>query len=73
MAARRKFRTYQFCYNESLDGFGIIQFCAKTLGEAKKLFYDFCDENDIFMAEGNYNVDIVYNEDDAKVYGKEYA
>lgn len=63
--------TYEFAYDESIDGFGVTQFCARDKKEAKSLFDDFCKENNISVPE--YSVEIVYNEDDAREYGNKYG
>lgn len=63
--------TYEFTYDEFIDGFGVIQFCAENKKEAESLFDDFCKENNFSVPE--YSVDIVYNEDDAREYGDKYG
>ena len=63
--------TYEFTYDEFIDGFGVIQFCAENKKEAELLFDDFCKENNFSVPE--YSVDIVYNEDDAREYGDKYG
>ena len=62
--------TYKFTYDESIDDFGSIQFCAKTRAEAEKLFADWCKDNDLKIEE--YDVEVVYNYDDLHEYGTDY-
>jgi len=62
--------TYQFNYDETIDEFGKIQFCAENKKEAKILFKDWQTENGYNIKY--YTTKIVYNEDDAKAYGSRY-
>ena len=62
--------TYQFNYDETIDGFGEIQFCAEKRCEAETLFKNWQAENGYNIKD--YTVKIVYNEDDAKTYGSKY-
>lgn len=64
-----KFKTYEFSWeiDERPDA---TQFCAKTEDEAIMLFEDFCADERIDPQE--VNIDIVYDEDDAKEYGDDY-
>lgn len=64
--------TFAISYDETIDGFGIIQFCAQTKDEAITLFKEWC-KTDL----KNENIDItkievIYNENDANEYGDEY-
>ena len=62
--------TYEFAYDEIIDGFGCIRFCAPCYREAKELFTDWQEENDYSIP--NYTVGVVYDEADAIEYEKEY-
>lgn len=64
-----KFKTYEFSW-EIDDQPDVTQFCAKTEDEAIMLFEDFCADERIDPTE--VNIDIVYDEDDAKEYGDDY-
>ena len=64
-----KFKTYEFSW-EIDDQPDATQFCAKTEDEAITLFEDFCADERIDPTE--VNIDVVYDEDDAKEYGDDY-
>ena len=64
-----KFKTYEFSW-EIDDRFDATQFCAKTEDEAITLFEDFCADERIDPTV--VNIDVVYDEDDAKEYGDDY-
>lgn len=66
----KKMHTYSFTYDKKLDGFGSVRFCAETLSEAKKLFYEFQKENNFVVTEGSYKAKRVYDKCDAEHYGK---
>ena len=63
--------TYEFLYDDQIDGFGCIQFCANNKKEAEKLFDEWKEENGYDIS--NYTVKTVHNETDAYEYGKLYA
>lgn len=62
--------TYEFTYGEEIDGFGSIQFCARSKREAEELFRDW--QNDEGYEIADYEVTSVYDADDAREYGKTY-
>lgn len=62
--------TFEFTYDESIDDFGSIQFCAETRTEAETLFKDWCEENGLKINE--YDVKVVYDTCDAQEYGDDY-
>lgn len=62
--------TFEFTYDESIDDFGSIQFCAETRTEAETLFKDWCEENGLKINE--YDVKVVYDTYDAQEYGDDY-
>lgn len=66
-----KIKTYEFTYNESIDGFGGVQFCDETEQGATKLFQDWQKENGYNIEE--YNVEDIYDANDAEEYGIRYA
>jgi len=63
--------TYSFTYDDKKDGFGFVRFCAETLTEARKLFYEFQKENNFVIPEDKLKIEHVYDESDAAYYGKE--
>ena len=63
-------RTYEFTYDENIDDFGNVQFCAESRSEAKDLFKEWQMENGYNITE--YSISVVYNYDDAQVYGSKY-
>lgn len=63
--------TYEFTYDEGIDGFGFIQFCGENLDEATELFTDWLKENDYVVDE--YYYEKVYCPEDAEVYGDNYG
>lgn len=62
--------TYEFVYNQEIDGFGSIQFCAESKQEAEELFQDW--QNDEGYKIADYKAESVYNAYDACEYGKVY-
>lgn len=76
-------RTYLFEYDDRLDAYGEISFCASTLEEAFDLFDEYCNEelklNEYYNEELNTSaleiiteIRRVYNSDDAEEYGENY-
>lgn len=63
--------TWQFNYDENIDGFGEIQFCAKTKKEAIGLFNDWAKENNYEIKR--CRISAVYNKADAEFYKDVYA
>lgn len=63
--------TYEFVYDEMVDGFGCIQFCSQTKDEAIKLFTEWQTSNGYLISD--YSVNLVYNEEDACEYGRNYG
>ena len=63
-------KTYEFIYDENIDDFGSVQFCAESRSEAKDLFKEWQMENGYNITE--YSINVVYNHDDARVYGSRY-
>ena len=65
--------TFEFTYNEDVDGFGSIRFCAESQTEAEELFHEWNHENGYDSNIGeDYSVEIVYDESDAREYGDSY-
>lgn len=62
--------TYQFLYDENIDGYGSIQFCAESENEARKLFTEWKRENKYNIFK--YDVSIIYNKEDQEEYGDDY-
>lgn len=62
--------TYQFLYDENIDGYGSIQFCAASENEARKLFTEWKRENKYNIFK--YDVSIIYNKEDQEEYGDDY-
>lgn len=62
--------TFEFTYDESIDDFGSIQFCAETRTEAETLFKEWREENGLKINE--YDVKVVYDTYDAQEYGDDY-
>jgi len=65
--------TFHIKYN-GIDDFGNIEFCAETKNDAIVLFAEWCIM-DNKMQEPGYieSIEVVYNEEDAKEYGKKYG
>lgn len=58
--------TFEFTYDEDVDGFGSIRFCAESQTEAEELFHEWNHENGYDNNIGKYySVEIVYDESDA--------
>ncbi|RHP47009.1 hypothetical protein [Clostridium sp. AF32-12BH] len=66
----KKIKTYEFRYDEAIDGFGSIQFCDEEKFGAIKLFREWQEENGYNIT--NYTTNIVYDDDDAVAYGDRY-
>ena len=65
--------TYLIKYN-GIDGFGSIEFCAKSKKEAIGLFEKWCIEDNGMTKPKPVNfIEIVYNEEDAIEYGLDYG
>ena len=62
--------TYRFNYNDEIDGFGEIEFCAENQTEAEDCFEEWVEENGYIILD--YTVEIVYDKDDADYYGDRY-
>ena len=62
--------TYQFCYDENVDGYGSIQFCASSENEARKLFSEWKHDNKYNISK--CDVSIIYNKEDQEEYGDDY-
>lgn len=62
--------TYQFLYDENIDGYGSIQFCVASENEARKLFTEWKRENKYNIFK--YDVSIIYNKEDQEEYGDDY-
>lgn len=67
-----KIHTYEFTYDEKLDGFGSVRFCARSKAEARTLFREFQEENHFTVAERDFKIERVYDQSDAECYGPEY-
>lgn len=65
--------TFEFTYDEDVDGFGSIRFCAESQANAEELFHEWNHENGYDRNIGkDYSVEIVYDESDAREYGDDY-
>lgn len=65
--------TFEFTYDEDIDGFGFIRFCAVSQTEAEELFHEWNRENGYDDKIGeDYSVEIVYDESDVREYGDDY-
>ena len=65
-----KIFTFLFHYDEPDDGFGEIDFCAESLDEAEGLFDEWATQEG---CPGYTDCEVVYNADDAEVYGNLYG
>lgn len=65
-----KIKTYEFRYDESIDGFGEIQFCCENRDEAIELFNDWCKENNYTI--GKYKLTTVFEQSDKDEYEDNY-
>lgn len=62
--------TYQFCYDEKIDGYGSIQFCAVSENEARKLFREWKRKNGYNIRK--YTISVIYNKEDQEEYEYDY-
>ena len=77
MDIEKKIYTFEYTFknpdypeNNELDA---TQFCTETKREADRLFKDFLKEEGLSADIKPENVEVVYNEDDAEEYGKDYG
>lgn len=65
-----KMFTYRFYYDIPDDGFGAIEYCAESFDEAEGLFDEWAAHAG---CPGYTDWEVVYNAEDAKVYGDLYG
>ena len=68
-----KMHTYLFEYDTSIDDFGEISFCAKTVKEAFDLFNDWCLNDMGLKFYIPASITEVFNAEDAAIYGDAYG